>query len=131
MRAFVTGGGRGIGAGIARALAGDGWEVVVGARSREEVEAVAEETGGEWVQVDVADRGSVERAPRAVGAVAGALDEEADALGPDAARRLLVGQAEVDRRVASVTLRLLDRVERFVEPLHGPSGRRALSSRAR
>ena len=50
------------GAGIARALAGDGWEVVVGARSREQVEAVADEIGGEWVQMDVADRGSVERA---------------------------------------------------------------------
>jgi NAD(P)-dependent dehydrogenase (short-subunit alcohol dehydrogenase family) len=62
MRAFVTGGGRGIGAGIARALAGDGWDVVVGARSRQQVEAVAGEIGGEWVQVDVADRRSVERA---------------------------------------------------------------------
>ena len=70
MRAFVTGGGRGIGAGIARALAGDGWEVVVGARSREQVEAVAAEIGGEWVQMDVADRGSVERAV----AEAGELD---------------------------------------------------------
>jgi 3-oxoacyl-[acyl-carrier protein] reductase len=62
MRAFVTGGGRGIGAGIARALAGDGWDVVVGARSREQVEAVADEIGGAWVQVDVADQRSVERA---------------------------------------------------------------------
>ena len=70
MRALVTGGGRGIGAGIARALAGDGWEVVVGARSREQVEAVADEIGGDWVQVDVADRGSVERAV----AEAGELD---------------------------------------------------------
>ena len=62
MRAFVTGAGRGIGAGIAQALAGDGWDVVVGARSREQVEAVADEIAGQWVQVDVADRGSVERA---------------------------------------------------------------------
>ncbi|MGZ4354447.1 MAG: SDR family NAD(P)-dependent oxidoreductase, partial [Gaiellaceae bacterium] len=62
MRALVTGGGRGIGAGIARALAGDGWQVVVGARSRGQVEAVADEIGGEWVQVDVAERRSVERA---------------------------------------------------------------------
>jgi 3-oxoacyl-[acyl-carrier protein] reductase len=58
----VTGGGRGIGAGIARALAGDGWDVVVGARSRGQVEAVAGEIGGEWLELDVADRGSVERA---------------------------------------------------------------------
>jgi 3-oxoacyl-[acyl-carrier protein] reductase len=69
MRALVTGGGRGIGAGIARALAGDGWEVVVGARSREQVEAVADEIGGAWVQVDVADRGSVERAVAEAGEV--------------------------------------------------------------
>ncbi len=62
MKALVTGGGRGIGAGIARSLAGDGWEVVVGARSRAQVEAVADEIGGEWVQVDVANRRSVERA---------------------------------------------------------------------
>jgi 3-oxoacyl-[acyl-carrier protein] reductase len=61
MRALVTGGGRGIGAGIARALAGDGWDVVVGARSRAQVEAVAGEIGGEWVEIDVADRTSVER----------------------------------------------------------------------
>jgi NAD(P)-dependent dehydrogenase (short-subunit alcohol dehydrogenase family) len=67
MRALVTGGGRGIGAGIARALAGDGWDVVVGARSRAQVEAVAAEFGGEWVQLDVADRDSVERSVAAVG----------------------------------------------------------------
>jgi NAD(P)-dependent dehydrogenase (short-subunit alcohol dehydrogenase family) len=58
----VTGGGRGIGAGIARALASDGWQVRVGARSRQQVEAVANEIGGDWVEVDVADQGSVERA---------------------------------------------------------------------
>jgi NAD(P)-dependent dehydrogenase (short-subunit alcohol dehydrogenase family) len=62
MKAFVTGGGRGVGAGIARALAGDGWEVVVGARSREQVETVADEIAGEWAELDVADRDSVERA---------------------------------------------------------------------
>ena len=70
MRALVTGGGRGIGAGIARALAGDGWDVVVGARSRAQVEGMAGEIGGEWVEFDVADRGSVERSV----AEAGELD---------------------------------------------------------
>jgi len=67
VRALVTGGGRGVGAGIARALAGDGWEVVVGARSREQVESVAAEVGGSWVQMDVADRSSVEHAVAEVG----------------------------------------------------------------
>jgi NAD(P)-dependent dehydrogenase (short-subunit alcohol dehydrogenase family) len=69
VKAFVTGGGRGIGAGIARVLAGDGWEVVVGARSRGQVEAVADEIGGDWVEIDVADRGSVERAVEKAGEV--------------------------------------------------------------
>jgi NAD(P)-dependent dehydrogenase (short-subunit alcohol dehydrogenase family) len=70
MRALVTGGGRGIGAGIARALAGDGWDVVVGARSRAQVEALAGVIGGEWVEIDVADGGAVERSV----AEAGELD---------------------------------------------------------
>jgi 3-oxoacyl-[acyl-carrier protein] reductase len=61
MRALVTGGGRGIGAGIARALASDGWQVVVGARSVAQVQAVASELHGTWAQVDVSDRASVDR----------------------------------------------------------------------
>jgi 3-oxoacyl-[acyl-carrier protein] reductase len=60
--AFVTGGGRGIGAGIARALAEDGWSVVVGARSRDQIEKVAADIGGRAVEVDVSDQESVERA---------------------------------------------------------------------
>jgi 3-oxoacyl-[acyl-carrier protein] reductase len=59
--AVITGGGRGIGANVARALAGDGWSVVVTARSRDEIDAVAAETGGRAVVMDVADRASVER----------------------------------------------------------------------
>ena len=61
MRALVTGGGRGIGADIARTLATAGWDVVVGARSGTQVEAVASEIDGTGVQVDVSDRASVER----------------------------------------------------------------------
>jgi 3-oxoacyl-[acyl-carrier protein] reductase len=58
--ALVTGGGRGVGANVARALAGDSWSVVVAARSREEIEGVAQEIGGHAVEMDVADRESVE-----------------------------------------------------------------------
>jgi NAD(P)-dependent dehydrogenase (short-subunit alcohol dehydrogenase family) len=65
----VTGGGRGIGADIARVLAGEGWDVVVGARSGAQVEAVASEIGGTAVQVDVSDRASVERMVAAAGEV--------------------------------------------------------------
>ena len=45
-RALVTGGGRGIGADIARELAGAGWHVTVTGRTAEQVEAVAAEIGG-------------------------------------------------------------------------------------
>jgi NAD(P)-dependent dehydrogenase (short-subunit alcohol dehydrogenase family) len=67
--AVVTGGGRGIGAGIARALAGDGWDVVVTARSRGEIDAVAAKTGGRAVEMDVADGDSVERGFAEIGHV--------------------------------------------------------------
>jgi NAD(P)-dependent dehydrogenase (short-subunit alcohol dehydrogenase family) len=67
--AVVTGGGRGIGANIARVLAADGWDVVVTARSRDEIDAVAAEIGGRAVELDVADRDSVERGFAAIGHV--------------------------------------------------------------
>jgi 3-oxoacyl-[acyl-carrier protein] reductase len=67
--AFVTGGGRGVGAGIARALAEDGWSVVVGARSRDQLEEVAQEIGGRAVELDVSDRESVERAVAEAGEI--------------------------------------------------------------
>jgi NAD(P)-dependent dehydrogenase (short-subunit alcohol dehydrogenase family) len=60
--ALVTGSGRGIGANVARALAADGWSVVVGARSRDQIAAVAEEIGGRAVELDVTSRDQVERA---------------------------------------------------------------------
>jgi 3-oxoacyl-[acyl-carrier protein] reductase len=59
--AFVTGGGRGIGANVARALAADGWHVTVAARTLDQVEAVAGEIGGRAVELDVSDRDAVER----------------------------------------------------------------------
>ena len=59
--ALVTGGGRGIGAGIARELAGDGWQVTVTGRTSAQVEAVANEIGGRGVVGDVSKREDVER----------------------------------------------------------------------
>ena len=64
--AVVTGGGRGIGAAVARALADAGATVVVAARSADEIERVAAElrSRGEvaWaIACDVADEGSVRR----------------------------------------------------------------------
>ena len=59
--ALVTGGGRGIGAGIARELASAGARVAVAARTREQVEEVAREIDGLALEVDVTDRGAVSR----------------------------------------------------------------------
>ncbi len=59
--ALVTGGGRGIGANVARELTGAGARVAVAARSADQVREVAGEIGGIALAVDVSDRASVER----------------------------------------------------------------------
>ena len=60
-RALVTGGGRGIGAACARALAASGARVVLCGRTRGELEHVAAEIGGSWILADLAERGSTDR----------------------------------------------------------------------
>ena len=59
--ALVTGGGRGIGANVARELARVGMRVAVAARTREQVGQIAEEIGGLALEVDVSDEASVDR----------------------------------------------------------------------
>jgi 3-oxoacyl-[acyl-carrier protein] reductase len=59
--ALVTGGGRGIGANIARELAAAGAHVTVTGRTPEEVEAVAQEVGGRALVGDVSRREDVQR----------------------------------------------------------------------
>jgi 3-oxoacyl-[acyl-carrier protein] reductase len=59
--ALVTGGGRGVGANVARGLAAAGMDVIVTARTRGGIEEVACEIGGRAIEMDVASRESVER----------------------------------------------------------------------
>jgi NAD(P)-dependent dehydrogenase (short-subunit alcohol dehydrogenase family) len=59
--ALVTGGGRGIGANIARELASAGMDIVVTSRTTEQVAAVAAELGGTALVGDVSKRDDVER----------------------------------------------------------------------
>jgi NAD(P)-dependent dehydrogenase (short-subunit alcohol dehydrogenase family) len=67
--AIVTGGGKRIGAALVRALAADGWHVLIHyRRSKAEAEALAAETGNaSTVEADLAD-------PAAAGAIMAALD---------------------------------------------------------
>src|SRR5439155_14721952 len=72
--ALVTGGGRGIGANIARELAAAGARVAVSARTPEQVEEVARETGGLAVVANVADRAAVEAMVERVESELGPID---------------------------------------------------------
>jgi 3-oxoacyl-[acyl-carrier protein] reductase len=72
--ALVTGGGRGIGADVARELASAGMRVAVSARTPEQVEEVAGEVNGVGVVGDVSRREDVERMVREVEKQLGPID---------------------------------------------------------
>ena len=72
--ALVTGGGRGIGASIARELTEAGMKVAVSGRTREQVEAVASEIAGLALVGDVSRRGDVEEWARRTEAELGPID---------------------------------------------------------
>ena len=59
--ALVTGGGRGIGRGVALELAGAGMRVAVSARTRAQVEETAREIDGLAIEADVSRRDDVDR----------------------------------------------------------------------
>jgi NAD(P)-dependent dehydrogenase (short-subunit alcohol dehydrogenase family) len=65
----ITGGGRGIGAEIARRFAAMGDRITVLSRTRDEVEKIADEVGGYGIRCDVGEPASVEAAFMAAGPV--------------------------------------------------------------
>jgi NAD(P)-dependent dehydrogenase (short-subunit alcohol dehydrogenase family) len=67
--ALVTGGGRGIGAAVARKLASTGMRVVVTGRSAGEIDGVAQAIGGVAVRADLGDRADTDRLVREVSAI--------------------------------------------------------------
>jgi NADP-dependent 3-hydroxy acid dehydrogenase YdfG len=58
--AVITGASSGIGAATARALAGEGYRTVLGARRLDRIEVIATEIGGEAIALDVTDPASIE-----------------------------------------------------------------------
>jgi len=65
--ALVTGASRGIGLAIARAMREAGAEVVLAARTKDKLEAIAAEIGGRALELDVADSNSISRAAAEAG----------------------------------------------------------------
>jgi NAD(P)-dependent dehydrogenase (short-subunit alcohol dehydrogenase family) len=66
-QALVTGGGRGIGAAIARSLAAAGARVVVCGRSQADLDAVARDIGGTALRIDLSDRAHTDAALGSIG----------------------------------------------------------------
>jgi NAD(P)-dependent dehydrogenase (short-subunit alcohol dehydrogenase family) len=87
--ALVTGGGRGIGAGISRELAEGGMRVVVSGRTRDRIEQVAAEIGGLALEGDVSRRGDVEGWVRRIEEELGPVDLLVNNAGIESGRGLL------------------------------------------
>jgi NADP-dependent 3-hydroxy acid dehydrogenase YdfG len=81
--AVVTGASSGIGAATARRLAQDGFEVVLGARREDRLQALADELGARWMSLDVTDEGSIERFSSSLEACRVLVNNAGGALGLD------------------------------------------------
>ncbi|WP_421786762.1 SDR family NAD(P)-dependent oxidoreductase [Hyphobacterium sp.] len=108
--ALVTGANRGIGHAIAKGLAEQGLDVIVGARKKADADAAAAEIGARAVQIDVSDEASIESALEETGPIdvlvnnAGVLSTDPLLENPqafdEALAVMLKGPYELIRRVA-------------------------------
>jgi NADP-dependent 3-hydroxy acid dehydrogenase YdfG len=85
--AVVTGASAGFGAATARALAGAGFEIVIGARRFERIERLAEEIGGRAFSLDVTSTTSVEAFAEQIPAVHLLVNNAGLSLGLDPVER--------------------------------------------
>jgi len=121
--AFVTGGGSGLGAAIARRLAADGAHVVVNDVRAEAAEAVAGELGGEAAPFDVTDSAAFDAAVDDVVATHGRVDVVVNNAGlvhdrPEVLERSMTavmtrlsgGEAEPVRALSTLSDELWDRM---------------------
>ncbi|MEX1288649.1 MAG: SDR family NAD(P)-dependent oxidoreductase [Acidimicrobiia bacterium] len=94
--AVITGASAGIGAATARHLAAEGFDVVLGARRVEQLEAVATSCGGRAIALDVTDPSSVATFVAEVGPCRVLVNNAGGAFGADPMAR--VSDAEVQER---------------------------------
>jgi NADP-dependent 3-hydroxy acid dehydrogenase YdfG len=81
--AVITGASSGIGAATARALAGEGYRTVLGARRLDRLQELATEVGGEAIALDVTDLASIEDFAAAVDSCDVLVNNAGGALGLD------------------------------------------------
>lgn len=87
--ALVTGGTRGIGLGIARALAAEGWSLLLtGLRPLDEVRTVVDELGADYIAADMADASARGRLVETIRSRYGAVDALVNNAGRAPRRRL-------------------------------------------
>lgn len=123
--AIVTGASSGIGASTARALAGEGARLALGARRVERVEALAAELGGNHAvaPLDVTDPESAQRFVDTAVAELGSIDILVNNAGLALGRAPIAeGSDEDDRTMVEVNVLGLVRMTRLVLP-HMPDGR--------
>lgn len=122
--AIVTGGARRIGAAIARALAAEGWQVLIHChRSRREADALATEIDGVVVEADLADPDAAAMIVAAAGGAAGLLVNNASIFDYDRADDFTV--ADWDRHMAINARAPARLLQAFAATV--PKGARALS----